>query len=272
MKFLSQFFQFYIQSSLHVALAVVAFTAYRMDEMNLDLDFNVLMTIFLASVSGYNFVKYSAIAPLHHRSLVNQLRRIQVFSYVALIGLFYFVFQMNTKTMIVLAVLAAINFLYAYPLFKNRTNLRNLAFSKIFVIAFVWSVTCIAIPKVENQLPFTEVDICKFIQQMLLMIALMIPFEIRDFRYDAASLRTLPQQLGVTFTKYVGWVCLLLSCIIAVVIPSISIVFSVVFSVVLGLFILFTKTQQPPYYASFFVEAVPVIAALIYFFTKMSTQ
>ena len=80
MKFFKKLLDFYINASIHVALAVYAFV--RITEFYLDLSYNESLDFFLffATITGYNFVKYAGVAKLHHRSLTKNLRVIQLFS------------------------------------------------------------------------------------------------------------------------------------------------------------------------------------------------
>ncbi len=41
-------------------------------------------------------------------------------------------------------------------------------------------------------------------QRVLLVLAFLIPFEIRDLAYDKPELKTIPQRIGVTQTKIFG--------------------------------------------------------------------
>lgn len=78
MSVIRQVFRFYINSSIHVALAVCAFTASTYEILNLPFAENLLFFVF-GTITGYNFVKYAGIAQLHHRSLTSTLQIIQIF-------------------------------------------------------------------------------------------------------------------------------------------------------------------------------------------------
>ena len=79
MKLLSSVFSFYINSSIHVAFAVLAFVGISMLEYDLEIPNALWVFIFFGTITGYNFVKYAKIAGLRHRQLTNSLRTIQVF-------------------------------------------------------------------------------------------------------------------------------------------------------------------------------------------------
>lgn len=266
MQILKSLFNFYIHSSIHVALAVVAFVVFRLQVSGINLEMDLILFLFLASVSGYNFVKYAGVAKLYHRSLTKQLRSIQLFSALAFIGMLYFFFQLSVQSMLLLLGLSLVNFLYAFPVFKNQRNLRNLSGVKVFVIALVWAVSTVCFPAVEYDVKFDAEMGLIFIQQLLMLVALMIPFEIRDFRFDEKSLQTLPQIFGIWKTKLIGIFILFICLIISMYLGSSEFSFTLIFSLFLSIFILFSSKQQNTYYASFWVEAVPIMSCVLYFF------
>ena len=100
MKFLKQLFDFYINASIHVALAVYALV--RITELYFNLSYNESLDyfIFYGTISGYNFIKYAGVAKLHHRSLTNQLKSIQVFSLFCFLAMCYYAWQLPLKTLI----------------------------------------------------------------------------------------------------------------------------------------------------------------------------
>ena len=73
MKFLQKIFDFYINASIHVALAAVAFV--KITEIYFDLPSNFYFDLFVlfGTITGYNFVKFAGVAKLHHRSLTDSL-------------------------------------------------------------------------------------------------------------------------------------------------------------------------------------------------------
>lgn len=263
MRILKGIFHFYIHSSIHVALSVIAFLFLRMQEWQLNPDSNLLIFTFLASISGYNFVKYAGVAKLYHHRLTKQLKAIQLFSALVFIAMLYYLFQLQQESLYLLLGLALLNFIYAFPIFKNGKNLRNLSGFKVFVIALVWSSTVVLLPVFEFGIQADKLIYFQFFQQFLFVVALIIPFEIRDFRFDDDSLLTLPQVLGVWETKLVGVLFLVFSLLIAFFIEEINFIFTSIFSMLLGVSIMFSKKNQGRYYAAFWVEAIPICALVV---------
>ena len=268
MKVLKGLFAFYINSSIHVALAVVALLAITVFEYGLNVPNALWVFVFLGALTGYNFVKYAKIAGLHHRSLTDSLKTIQIFSAVCCVALGIITFQLSLSTVLIAAGFGMLTFFYAVPILKRR-NLRRFSGIKIFVVATVWAGVTVIVPIIASETNFTVDLLLTFLQRVLVVIALLLPFEIRDVRYDAQSLKTLPHQMGVRNTKLLGQGVLLL-CLVFEFFKDHSevsyIVSIIIFCVVLGWFIVISKTEQTRYFASFWVEGLPIIWVLIFIF------
>ncbi len=265
MKFFQSIFAFYINSSIHVALAVVALLGVTFIEYNLNYSAMLVGFVFTGTITGYNFLKYSKIAGLHHRSLTNSLKSIQVFSFICFALLVYFSFQLPIKALIVSVICGLLTLFYAIP-FVNKKSLRTLSGFKIFVVAAVWAGITVIVPFVfSEQLLNLQVWVT-FIQRFFIVVVLTLPFEIRDIPYDRDSLRTLPQKLGIFNTKLLG-IGLLCGCLILELLKngfysfhSISLMLTALFC---GGLLLKAQTQQTRYFASFWVEGIPILWVLI---------
>ena len=120
MAVLKRILNFYINSSVHVALSVYAMTWITLIEYGIEYDENTLYFVFYASITGYNFVKYFGLAKFHHRSLAGWLKAIQVFSFLAFLAMCYYAIQLEVKTIVVLSILGLITFLYAIPIVPKK--------------------------------------------------------------------------------------------------------------------------------------------------------
>ena len=140
MKRLKPIFDFYINSSMHVALSVFSMTYVSLLEFRLPIDWSLLYFAFFSTITGYNFVKFFGIAKFHHRSLARWLRVIQVFSLVCFLLMIWFALQLQPRTLIYIGVFGVVTFLYTIPLLPKRffidqqKNLREIGGLKVYVI------------------------------------------------------------------------------------------------------------------------------------------
>ena len=210
MRVFKKLLNFYINSSIHVALSVFSLTWISLIEFNISYDRNMLCFVFFATITGYNFVKYFGIAKFHHRSLTNWLKAIQVFSFFCFILMCHYLFQLKFETLLYILGFGVVTFLYAIPFLPkrlfldNQHNLRSIGGLKIYLIALVWSGVTVFLPLMNNDYLLHTDVIISGIQRYVFIIVLMLPFEIRDLRYDSLKLSTVPQKIGVRQTKLIG--------------------------------------------------------------------
>jgi hypothetical protein len=272
MRVLNQIFNFYINSSIHVALAVMAMTWVTFIKFQLNHDFVVLPFVFFATITGYNFVKYFGVAKFHHRSLATWLKAIQVFSFLAFLGTCYYALKLTIDSIIYLAIFGLVTFLYAIPLLPmqyfrdSQKNLRQIGGLKIYIIALVWAFTTAFLPLIEKGYPISGDVVITGIQYFIFVIVLMLPFEIRDLIYDNLKLGTIPQRIGVKNTKLIGAILLLFFFLLEFfkneVKETALISNAIVLSITL-VFLLFAHKEQTKYYSAFWVESIPGIWLLI---------
>ena len=267
MKVFENLFNFYLNSSIHVALAVVALTYITFIEFDLESDKNMLYFVFFATVSGYNFVKYFGVAKFHHRSLAGWLKTIQVFSFFAFLALCYFALGLSYVTLICIAILAFITFLYAIPILPMRyfrdkkKNLRQISGLKVYIIAFVWTFATVILPILENNIEIDTDVIVSSLQRYILVIVLMLPFEIRDLNFDSLKLATIPQRIGIKNTKIIGVVLLLVFFLLEFFkddLTTSALLSSLGIIVLTLLFLVFSHRNQSKYYSAFWVESLPI--------------
>tara|TARA_R110000868_G_scaffold27050_10_gene103375 strand:+ start:524 stop:1399 length:876 start_codon:yes stop_codon:yes gene_type:complete len=280
MSALKPIINFYINSSIHVALAVFSLSWITLLEYQLPYDENVLYFIFYASITGYNFVKFFGLVKFHHRQLATWLKLIQLFSLLCFILMGYYFFLLDKNAMIFVSICGIITFLYAVPLLPNRifldkhNNLRSIAGLKVFIIALVWTGVTVYLPLLNNHFSLNADVIITCIQRFLFIILLMLPFEIRDLRYDSLKLSTIPQIYGMNNTKIVG-------VLIGVLFFSLeffkneigvnNVIALLIIAILTILMLLFAKKEQGLYYCSFWVEGLPILWLVIILFLLNTT-
>lgn len=272
MKVLKAIFNFYLNSSIHVALAVYAFTWITLLQFGLTYNESVLYFAFFATITGYNFVKYFGVAKFHHRSLAGWLKAIQIFSLLAFVAMCYYAFQLNIKTLIYLSVFGLITFLYAVPLLPmsyfrdSQMNLREISGLKIYLIALVWAFTTVLLPLIELGVAIDTDVIITIVQRFILVIVLMLPFEIRDLNFDSLKLGTIPQKIGIKKTKITGVLLLMVFFFLEYFKDELStnaILSTLVMVFVTLLFVVFSNKRQSKYYSAFWVEGLPIMWLVI---------
>lgn len=281
MRFLKSILDFYIRSSLHVAVCFVAlFVVFNYWNLN-TIDVSIIGLIFCGVLIGYNLIKY-AILVLKKESFRFKNRILILTSLASLIAI-YLVINDNLWTVLMVLLAFSCSLLYAFPLFKHR-NWRQIPIIKLITVAVSWIILICLIPLKSSYVDFAYAYGCDvtpvidsvfylyiidMFQLFILIIALCIPFEIRDLKYDAVSLKTLPQLIGVLNTKIIG----ISICVIYIVIEYVQFGFLIDHEFLINYFIVvlvataiwFSDKFKSDYYASFFVEAIPILWLGLYY-------
>lgn len=265
---LKPLFDFYINSSIHVALGVVSLTAITGLHFGLEVEPELLWFVFFGTITGYNFVKYAGIAKLHHRSLARNLKQLQIFSLLSFIVLCYLLFRISVEVLIVAGFLGLFTALYALPIFGKQRNLRSIGGIKIYVIAVIWAGVSVLFPLVAAEHFIGMGALLELAQRFLFVLILIIPFEIRDLKYDTEELRTLPQKYGVRKTKFLGYALIVMWLVLELVKPTSTLasVLAILFAAIFTSYAIHKANEdQPKYFSSFWVEGIPVLWFLLLF-------
>ena len=273
MLLIKRLFNFYLNSSIHVAIAVVCLTWLTYLEFNISINNELLFFTFFATITGYNFVKYYGLAKFYHRSLSKWLKYIQLFSFISFIAMLYFTFSLNKNAILIIFGLGLLTFLYAIPFFpkniidKNIKNLRAISGLKIYIIAMVWAVTVVLLPLVNANYDIDNDVTITLLQRFLFVIIVMLPFEIRDMKNDSLKLLTIPQQIGINRTKQIGIVLLLMLFLFEyfkyeLVLNSVYTIG--IITLILLIFLIRSSVNQGKYFSAFWVESIPIFWVLIH--------
>lgn len=267
-KFLRNLLNFYLNSSLHVAIAVVCLTAVSLLNFGKDLDYPFLVFVFLGTITSYNFVKFAELAGFQHSSLPKNLRVIQIFSFVIFIGLMISILYQPFEILALAAGAGGLTLLYALPVFSENRNLRAIPGLKIYVIGIVVSIVTVIMPLYLKVNIWQQDVIIVFVQRFILVIALVLPFEIRDLKYDRSQLGTIPQRIGVSRTKNIGYFLVFVVGLLEFLKQEIrpgNVYGLLVTGIVTILFLKGSTINQGEYYASVWVEAIPIFWFLLLF-------
>lgn len=116
---------------------------------------------------------------------------------------------LNQSTQIGLIVLSAISMMYALPLLfwtNGKTSLRDYGVIKPFVLGVVWGLTTALLPLLELDRSLTTNDFWIVLERVVFLIAICVPFDIKDMEFDAATMKyqTLPNQIGTKATRTIA--------------------------------------------------------------------
>lgn len=261
MKLLHRIFDFYLDASIHVGLAVFCMIHVSILIFDIPADDHLSWFVFFGTIACYNFVKYGVEAEKYILVANRYHKNIQFASFIALGFACYHGYFLNRATWEGLGLLGLISVLYAIPFLPRNKNLRSLGGLKIFIVALVWAGATVLLPIIAAGRDMSWDVGVEILQRFILVLVLLMPFEIRDLKYDALELRTIPQRYGTAKTKNIAIIGALLFFLLTFFKKEIGVMEVVgkgIFFLVLGTFLLRTKREQSRYFASFWVEALPI--------------
>ncbi len=261
MPWLRRIFEFYINASIHVALAVVCFLLITGVFLNISISENTIFFVFFATVACYNSLKYGAKLKKQKFAVSKKLKlTVLVSLFSALIALILFT-ALPPKLWSLMGLLLILVLAYVLPVFPRDKNLRSLGIAKVILVALIWTGVTTIMPVYSLSYGIHWDLLIVSLQRFLLVIALIIPFEIRDMHYDPPGIRTLPRRIGVRKTKYLGILLAILMFVLVFLrdeIHEYEIGTRFLFMIVVSAVILKTPAYPSRYYASFWVEAIPI--------------
>ncbi|MDO7542438.1 MAG: hypothetical protein ACKVJM_00310 [Flavobacteriales bacterium] len=263
MKLLKQFFDFYLRSSIHVALMILCIYEITVFEHKVDSTLYERLFIFFSSLSAYNFVKYFSFLKNNPQKITNNFKGILFVSIISLIcsaGLFTF---FSYAEQVIISIATLFLGLYTIPINSSLMNLRNIGGVKIHIVALCWTLMTLALP-IINEVTFQDSSFClSVIKRYLWIILAILPFEIADFNSDSKTLGTLPQVLGIKKTKIIGYFIVTI-ILILVYFGAVEVWLCYITMMIFYLYFLSTSSLvQSAFRNLFWVEAIPFIGWLL---------
>lgn len=262
----SNFLDFYLDTSIHVALAVLSLTFVTYTTLDITINNDVLVFVFFGTISAYNYIKYEIPFKPFKKGGVTSGTFISFLSIISLLVSAYHFIYLNKSIWLCGFLIALLIGGYMWPITKNGQNLRSLGIVKVLLVALVWTMTTMLIPVLQAEITIVSWDLwLLLLQQIILVLILLIPFEIRDLNFDEPNLKTIPQRVGVKKTKLMGGFLVFIYCnslFLRDTLMQDELLQKGFISLLLLFVLLITKQKQSPYFAAFYVEGIPILWAL----------
>ncbi len=261
-------FDFYINSSFHVAFAVYALVQVTYFTVHQKPDFTLSAFAFLGTISSYNFIKYYPFFCSFNQNKSRSLWAIFAISIIVLVPELYFFEKLKIHTQLLACFILIIIIFYALPIFLNRKNVRNWAGIKIYIVGLSWVGVSVGLPLLNCESVILNYFWVYCFQCFILVYVLMLSFEIIDLPYDSPFLKTIPQKIGVEQTKKIGYRLLLLYLILVVCVrmkdEKYNFVPAIIVCCTTAVALYFSNETKSKYYTHFWVESIPILFWLLH--------
>ncbi len=262
-------FDFYIFANIHVALATFSLTKITLLTVGVGQN-KVPLFVFFSTIVSYNFIRLYRKSDIkswfsnwidYHKIIIG------VISLFSLMVMCYLAFQLRAKAILSLVPFFMMTLFYVVPVrrvFPSITSLRTIAGIKIFLIAFCWAGVTVLFPILNYDIAISTDMMIVFIQRFLFVVAITIPFDLRDLSHDDDDLKTLPQLIGVVKSKKLGLLFLMLFLGLEFLVNGLNqIRITFIVALISLLFLIRSNTNQSKYYSAFFVESIPIVWLLL---------
>ena len=252
---------FYLDASIHVALAVYALVRVTYLKFSIADTKNMGFVIFLCTLVMYNFIKYGSRARAYIILKNTYEKWIQAISFTALGAALVLMAGFSVWQWLYLAILGVISLGYIIPFTNKGKSFRSYGIFKIHMVALVWACTTVLLPFTEYPELVTRDVFIECIQRFVFVLVIILPFEVRDLDIDGPYLVTLPRLVGIRNMKVLGGVLLIFFVIVEFLRSYLSwqvFGISVFVAILCGFFLWRTREIQSQYYSAFWVESVPL--------------
>lgn len=174
------------------------------------------------------------------------------------------IWSLSWLSLTVLCVSMLISILYVVKV-KGR-NMRELPYLKIHLIAITWSVVIFVFPVLNEKIEVNLFSV--FLAHYCYVLAVTIPFDVRDLKYDDKRHKTIPQTVGINASKTLSVVLLiiftlLMFCLLQGLKTNILFIIAIVTQIML---VVFMNEQRSDLYCAGYIDGAISLLGISYFF------
>jgi 4-hydroxybenzoate polyprenyltransferase len=209
---LKRFFDFLLFGNVYVALGamcLVQSTAIQLQLSTQLLPYSLL--VFFATLFIYNFQRIFYVP--QENTALHSIRRAWIFrnpltikllACIGFTGVSITFFYVDFHIVFYLSPLLVLSLAYFAPFVKLRRN----AFFKLLTLVIVWTMATAVVPVLLVHQPLIDgKNSLHLLIRLCFMIAICIPFDIRDLKIDEAdNISTIPRILGENETRWLAFV------------------------------------------------------------------
>lgn len=217
MRFVLKILDFLVVTNVYVATGTFSLTWLSLQFYGND-KLDLAFFVFFSTLFTYNFIRLARVQHMikegdstRHKNIFRFRAFLWFFSIISAIAAFIFFLRVDESIYYPLLFMGLISIAYSLPVYKKQgiwLRLRDMPFIKIFIIAFVWAIVTSLFPMQVSDVPINWLVV---IERFLFVFAITIPFDIRDLRFDAENLNTIPQVFGIKKARYVGLVAIVIA-------------------------------------------------------------
>ena len=238
----------------------------------LRIDYDYLWLVFFSTVWIYSIHRIVGIDKLKSENdsgrfavISRYKNHIKLYTLFSTVGIVWSLTNQSFQTILLLIPVGLISCSYVIPFLKGGRRIRDYNYVKILLIGFVWAyISCL--PVFQSEVVYGK-SILIFIEKMTFVIAITIPFDIRDLRIDGKmNLLTIPKVIGLTKSYWISYGLLSLGLIMFITnwggTTSNSMIGLLVYFMT-GFFIMLSKHKSSDWYFSGLIDGSLLLRGLV---------
>ncbi len=238
-----------IDSQFYVSLTGTLFAVFFMMEQN-TFRYPTFFLIFITYFSGYLYTKYQKTKHFPVILILNVI--------AGAVCALLIIHNHNGIRLVKWLIIVVLGLLYNS--FFLDTYIRKIPLLKVFYVGLVWAL-------MNCWLTLPEFSIPIFMISFLFITALVLPFDIRDMKVD--TVKTFPTLIGVRRTKFLAYLLVFISTVIAALYLNAGSAVSFYFTAIITfILIYFTENERKDLYFSFGVESCAALPFLFLLLMK----
>ncbi|MGB3949311.1 MAG: hypothetical protein WBM13_15085 [Bacteroidia bacterium] len=220
MIILKRISDFILFSNIFIALGAVGLTFSTIQQLNLNTSNKIyLLLVFFATLFIYNFQRlfYKSVnqnASIRRAWLNKHQTAIKLQTGIGLMGTCITFWYSNQKLLLYLSPLLLLSIIYFTPFIKLRKH----PILKLLTLALVWTMVTATTPVLLVSETISINSLLHIFERFFFMIAICIPFDIRDFEIDKAeNVQTVAHLLGNNKAKNTALGCIVASIVLLLI-------------------------------------------------------
>lgn len=265
MKFLKQFSDLILFGNIYVALGascLIQSTLIQIGSNKFLIEYSIL--VFFSTLFVYNLQRVFY-KPQQDKSLHSIRRKwifenqiiIKALTLIGFSGVCISFFFNDLKIIFYLSPLLILSLAYFLPFIK----LRKSPWFKLLTLVLVWTTVTAVVPILLNTpAVFTEHHLLHAVVRFTFMLAICIPFDVRDLLVDAAdNVSTIPHLMGETRTRWFANACMFIYILLIILefisgMFNLNIFYALLISAVINAIIVFRSNSKRSEY--FYVAGI----------------
>ena len=264
----------YVEHNIHVSIAFMALVIMTYRQSDGSMDWSYVLFSGLATICLYTYIRVIPQNITLIEGLRTVIKKSPIWAHFAGLLSLCLILNFNATQWLLFLGLSLLSLWYVLPQpdgwswtqseGQSKTShlpLRSFGAFKILIVAVVWSGVSVILPRLSLA-PLTIKDWLWALEQTLWVVVLTIPFDIRDCSTDQLTHPTWPQKFGMTRTKLMG-----LMLLIVVVglhlwrmpfgsVTEDAFYLALIFSAIA---LLGARANQSFWYSAFWVESIPIL-------------